>query len=229
MTVLSEPERIGADERSTIDRIRHAALTSIATQGASATSLRAVAADAGVSLGLVQHHFATKAGLVKAVDDYVLGVVIAIIAQPIPAPPADSLNEMGNRVTQLVAEHPEVVDYFGRALIDGSPLGVMIFDTLLGNGTARWHQRSERGETRPDIDLTWAAINSLVLALGTLILRTHIERHLPEPLATPAQLERWQTAVNTLLREGLFRRRRIKSSRRQPFCGMSSVSPRRTA
>jgi AcrR family transcriptional regulator len=206
MTVVSEPDRIGAEERTTIERIRHAALKSIATQGVSATSLRAVAADAGVSLGLVQHHFATKAGLVKAVDDYVLGVVIEIIAQPMPAPPADSLDEMGSRITQLVAEYPEVVDYFGRALIDGSPLGVMIIDTLMGNGAARWHQRSERGETRPDIDLTWAAINSLVLALGTLILRTHLERHLPEPLATPAQLERWQSAVNSLLREGLFRR-----------------------
>jgi hypothetical protein len=113
---------------------------------------------------------------------------------------------MGSRVTQMVAEHPDVVDYFGRALIDGSPLGVMIFDTLAGTGTARWHQRSERGETRPDVDLTWAAINSLVLALGTLILRTHVERHLPEPLSTAAQLERWQASVNTLLREGLFRR-----------------------
>ncbi len=71
---------------------------------------------------------------------------------------------------------------------------------------ARWSRRSERGETRPDLDLTWAAINSLVLALGTFILRAHIERQLPEPFTTPAQLERWQASVNSLLREGLFRR-----------------------
>jgi AcrR family transcriptional regulator len=206
MTVLPELGRVSPEERSSIERIRTAALRSFATYGASATSLRTVAEAAGVSIGLVQHHFANKAGLVKAVDDYVLGVVIAIIAQPMSGPPADSLNEMGNRVTQLVAEHPGVVDYFGRALIDGSPLGAMIFDTLVGNGTARWHQRSERRETLPDVDLTWAAINSLVLALGTLILRTHVERHLPEPLATPAQLERWEASVNTLLRNGLFRR-----------------------
>jgi AcrR family transcriptional regulator len=206
MTVLPELGRVSPEERSSIERIRTAALRSFATYGASATSLRTVAEAAGVSVGLVQHHFANKAGLVKAVDDYVLGVVIAIIAQPMSGPPADSLNEMGNRVTQLVAEHPGVVDYFGRALIDGSPLGAMIFDTLVGNGTARWHQRSERGETLPDVDLTWAAINSLVLALGTLILRTHVERHLPEPLVTPAQLERWEASVNTLLRNGLFRR-----------------------
>jgi hypothetical protein len=65
--------------------------------------------------------------------------------------------------------------------------------------------RDERGETRPDIDLMWAALNSLVLALGTMILRTHVERHLPESLTAPNQLERWQASVNTLLREGLFR------------------------
>jgi AcrR family transcriptional regulator len=206
MSVLPELDRVTADDTSSIERIRNAALRSFAMHGTAATSLRTVAEAAGVSVGLVQHHFANKAGLIKAVDDHVLSVVIAIIAQPMPGPPADSLNEMGNRVTQLVAEHPDVVDYFGRALIDGSPLGVMVFDTLVGNGTARWHQRSERGETRPDVDLTWAAINSLVLALGTLILRTHVERHLPEPLSTPAQLERWQASVNTLLREGLFRR-----------------------
>jgi AcrR family transcriptional regulator len=206
MVVLPQTDAVSADEGSSIERIRSAAMRSFATYGASATSLRTIAEAAGVSVGLVQHHFANKAGLIKAVDDHVMGVVIAIIAQPMPGPPADSLNEMGNRVTQLVAEHTDIVDCFGRALIDGSPLGVMIFDTLMGNGTARWHLRSERGETRPDIDLTWAAINSLVLALGTLILRTHVERHLPEPLATPAQLERWEAAVNTLLRNGLFRR-----------------------
>jgi len=58
----------------------------------------------------------------------------------------------------------------------------------------------------PGLDLTWAALNSLVLALGAQILRSHIDCHLPEPLNTPMQLERWQKAVNSLLREGLLRR-----------------------
>lgn len=176
-----------------------------ATYGTSATSLRTVAAAAGVSVGLVQHHFATKAGLVKAVDDHALRVVIAAIGGPIPEPPADSLDEMGNRLTRMISEHPNVVDYVGRALIDGSPLGTTIFDTLIASGIARWKQRDERGETRADVDLTWAALNSLVLALGTMILRTHVERHLPGSLNAPNQLERWQASVYTLLREGLFR------------------------
>ena len=207
MSVLPAPDGLDVDERSSVERIRNAALKSFATFGTSTTSLRTVAAAAGVSVGLVQHHFGTKAGLVKAVDDHVLGLVIAAIAPPLAEAPADSIAEMGSRVTRIVAEQPDIVDYLGRALIDGSPLGTTIFDTLAGLGVARWNKRNERGETRPEIDLTWAALNALVLPLGTLILRGHVERQLPESFTTPAQLQRWQESVNTLLREGLFRQR----------------------
>jgi AcrR family transcriptional regulator len=181
-------------------------LKSFATQGAAATSLRSVAADAGVSLGLVQHHFATKAGLIQAVDDYVMSVVIEMVSRPVSARQEDSIADMGSRITNLLIEHPDVVDYFARALIDGSPLGTTIWDTLAAFGTARWNTRKETGEARADIDVTWAALNSLVLALGTLILRGHIERQVPDVFSTPAQLDRWQGSVNTLLREGLFQR-----------------------
>jgi AcrR family transcriptional regulator len=206
VTGQSETDRVGQDEPSTIERIRAAALTSFATHGTSATTLRGVASAAGVSLGLVQHHFVTKAGLVKAVDDHVLATMRAALAEPIPEPPADSIADVGKRVTQFIAEQPDVADYVGHAIVDGSPLGIAVFDTLVAQGTARWVRRSEHGEARPDLDLTWAALNSLVLGLGALILRGHIDRHLPEPLNTSTQLQRWQDAVNTLLREGLVRR-----------------------
>ena len=204
MTAASESDRLVGDELSTVERIRDAALKNFAAQGIPTTSLRTVAAAAGVSLGLVQHHFVTKAGLVKAVDDYVLQMIISAIAQPIPDPPADSVTEIGSRITSIVADQPDIADYLGRALVGGSPLGEKIFDTLAELGRARWEQRVERGETRPDVDLTWATINSLVLALGVFTLRAHVERHLPEPLNTPGQLHRWQDAVTTLLRDGLF-------------------------
>ncbi len=204
MTAVSERHRIGGDELKKLERIRHAALKSFAMHGAAGTSLRSVAADAGVSLGLVQHHFATKAGLIKAVDDYVLGVVTEMVARPVSEHPRDSIADMGSRITSLVLEQPDVVDYFGRALIDGSALGRTIWDTLAAFGTARWTTRKESGEARADIDVTWASLNSLVLALGTLILRGHIERQVPGAFSEPAQLERWQESVNTLLRQGLF-------------------------
>ena len=209
MTALTEHDRLGGDELRKLERIRRAALKSFATKGAAGTSLRSVAADAGVSLGLVQHHFETKSGLIKAVDDYVMSVVIDVVARPVSAPHAkDSIADMGSRVTALLLEHPDVVDYFGRALIDGSQLGNAVWDTLSAFGTARWTARKENGEAREDIDVTWASLNSLVLAVGTLIVRAHIERQIPGAFTSPEQLDRWQQSVNSLLREGLFQQPR---------------------
>lgn len=168
--------------------------------------MRGVAAGAGVSLGLVQHHFATKAGLTKAVDDYVVDLLVTTLSRPLSEPAVDSVTEIGSRVTYLFSTYPDMAAYVGRALADGSAVGARIFDTLLAVGIARWQQRIERGEVRPDVDITWAAINGLVLALGAVSLKPHLDRHLAEPLTSPAQLERWQRATDSLLREGLFRR-----------------------
>lgn len=202
---MSEPHNAGDEEPRNVERIRAAALRSFAERGTSATTLRGVAAAAGVSLGLVQHHFVTKAGLIKAVDDYVLELLVTPMAQPIPESTDDSIAEVGNRVTTLFARFPDVAKYVGRSLVDGSPLGATVFDALFTVGVARWDQRAERGETRSDVDLTWAAINGLVLGLGAVSLRTHIERHLPAPFTEPEQLRRWQSAVDQLLRDGLLR------------------------
>src|SRR6059036_3345275 len=53
-------------------RIRGAAMKLFAAEGVAASSLRAVARAAGVSPGLVVHHFGSKQGLVRAVDEAAL-------------------------------------------------------------------------------------------------------------------------------------------------------------
>jgi AcrR family transcriptional regulator len=165
-----------------------------------------VADAAGASIGLIQHHFGTKAGLINAVDEHVMTVISEAVAAPPPPPPEDPIAAMGRRVTSVIAEHTDVVDYLARAFIDGNPIGSTIFDSLVTLGTARWDHFSENQRTRPDLDPTWAALNPLILSLGAIILRPHIDRHLAEPFATPTQLRRWENAVNDLIRAGQFRR-----------------------
>jgi len=207
--VSVEAAEAGDVEQGSIEKIRNAALRSFAACGTSATTLRGVAAAAGVSLGLVQHHFATKAGLIEAVDRYVLDVVITPMPDPVSDPVSessrDSVSEVGHRVQRMITDHPEVAAYVGRALVDGSHLGATIFDYLYAVGTARWQAHAERGETRPDIDLQWAVINAMILALGTISMRGHIERCMSPAFTSPEQLQRWQESVNDLLRDGLFR------------------------
>jgi len=192
-------------EQSRHDRIIGAAMEVFSQRGASEATLQMVADSARVSVGLVQHHFGSKDGLIAAVDGHALTVIGAAMAAPLPESPTEAVLELGRRVGGLLSEHRAVVDYLARLLVDGAPSGVAVFDATMAIVGAHWKQMADNGITREDLDLTWAALNPTILVFGTIILRRHIDRHLPKPLADPKQLERWQESVNTLLRYGQFR------------------------
>lgn len=181
------------------------ALSCFAVRGIAATPLRAVAEAANVSIGLVQHHFRTKAALTAAVDQHVLQMVNeALEPRKLPEPPHDGLNEAGRRLTALMAERPDIVMYLGRALAEGSAFGSVIFAGLLGISTAQREHFVAQGNIHPDLDPDWAAINAVILRVGAIILHPYIELHLGEPFFTEQQLHRWDAAVTGLIRQGLF-------------------------
>lgn len=193
-------------EPSSEERIRDAALETFATHGVAATSLGRVAQAAGVSIGLVQHYYGTKAALVAAVDQYVLRTLSdGLESADLPGLPADALAEAGDRLTGLIAEHPLVMDYLGRALSERAAVGSVIFDGLVAISTAQRDHFAEHGLTRPDLDPEWAVLNPLILRVGALILRPHIERYLGKPLFDDQQVQRWDRAVTGLIQEGQFR------------------------
>lgn len=194
-----------ADERSRVERIRDTAMKMFAVRGTEATSLRMIAAAAGVSLGLVQHHFTTKANLVQAVDDHVTGVLTTALATP-GAPADDPVADIADRVVALLAEHADIVDYLCRALVDATPTGTRVFDTLVDVAGGHWEQLQAQGLAKPGLDPTWMTLNPLVLVLGMFILRSQLGRHLPEPLTTPTQLERWRRATEQIIAEGQLQR-----------------------
>ncbi|MBI3228392.1 MAG: TetR/AcrR family transcriptional regulator [Mycolicibacterium cosmeticum] len=198
----SPPEEKPDPAASNVDKIRDAALVSFAAQGVGATSLREVACAAGVSIGLVQHHFGTKAGLVDAVDQHVTQVLRTTLAS---GPGPTTLDAFGQQVTALLVQHTTVVDYLARSLVEDTPVGSSIFDTLIEQGMVRWQLRADEGLTRDDLDHTWAALNPVLLFFGTVLLRSHIDRHLPAPFTSPDQLARWGVAVNDMMRKGQLR------------------------
>ncbi|MCF6387039.1 TetR/AcrR family transcriptional regulator [Mycobacterium sp. MBM] len=193
-------------EPTSVDRIRDAAVRTLADKGVAATSLRAVAEEAGVSIGLVQHYFRNKAGLVAAVDEHVLQVFGEIIeATPVSEMSGEYLADMGSRFSQLLYEHPDLVNYVAHALVEGDRIGSVIFDGLLQISAAQGEKFAEAGLTAPDLDPVWGALNPLILRVGAMILRPHIERHLPDSFVTRSQLERWDAAVTRLIRQGQVR------------------------
>jgi AcrR family transcriptional regulator len=191
---------------TTFARIRNAALEGFARDGVAATSIRDVAKAAGVSAGLVQHHFPTKADLARAVNDYVAATAIGAFQDvPLASSAADASQELGDRVTALMRDHPDALLYVARASIEGDEGALGLFDTFVAIAGEQWERLEHAGLLRADTDMRWTALNTVVFHLGTLLLQAAVDRHLPSPFFSPEGLERWQEAGTNLFRHGLYR------------------------
>ncbi len=99
-------------------RIRNAALDLYSQYGEDRVSLRAIAAEAGVTLGLVQHHFKSKAGLRDAVDRFVVDFFAQTIAAvPAQGTAAEYAAARDVAVQRMLAQTPQVVSYIQRAVL----------------------------------------------------------------------------------------------------------------
>ncbi len=198
--------RVLTSDLTNYARVRNAALDGFARDGVAGTSIRDVAKAAGVSPGLVQHHFPTKAALIESVNDYVVEIATDAFSEPpTSSSPTDVQQELGDRVTAFMREHPTALLYVARSVADGDEAALGIFDAFLAIAGAQWQTLSDHDLLRPDADLTWTALHVVVLNLGTILFVDAINRHLPEPFSSSEQLERWNTASNALFREGMYR------------------------
>lgn len=191
---------------ASVQRIRDTALAIFATRGSESTSLRTIADAAGVSTGLVQHHFGTKANLVQAVEDHVMTVLTEALAGPLVSAPDDPVADAADRVISLLSGPEVVVDYMSRALAENTAVGARIFDTLVDICTGYWEELRQQGLTQAGLDPVWITLSPLTLVLGTFILRSHLSRYLPDALTTPEQLERWRNATERIIAGGQLQR-----------------------
>jgi AcrR family transcriptional regulator len=100
-------------------RIRNAALELHARQGADHTTVRQVAELAGVTHGLVRHHFGNKAGLRHAVVDHILERLNEVIEDvPVSGSAAEIGRARNASVNRLFSEHPVWNDYLRREAVD---------------------------------------------------------------------------------------------------------------
>jgi AcrR family transcriptional regulator len=188
-------------------RIRNAALECFARHGFEASSVRAIARTAGVSPGLVQHHFPTKALLRGAVNAHVVALATAPFADlQLPTADADPFEELGKRITRLLGEHPDALRYTARATLEGDEAALELFGAFVAIARSQWHALAREGRLRADLDLEWAALHPVIFNLGVVLFREAIERHLAEPPFSAQGLERLNVAMTTLQRLGTSKR-----------------------
>lgn len=190
---------------TTSARIRNAALEGFASRGVAATSIRQVAQAAGVSAGLVQHHFGTKAGLRQAVDEYVTAVAVEAFRDVDALELADPVRELGDRVASVVRDHPTALLYVARSVAEGDEAGLALFDTFVALAREQWGRLAHDDRLHAGVDVEWAALHIVIFNLATVSFETAISRTLGEPFASPREVERWNEATRDLFQRGVFR------------------------
>ena len=172
-------------------RIRDAALARFGTDGIAGTSVRAVAADAGVSPALVVHHFGSKEGLRQACDDHVLEGI-------------RSGGEATDALGEVLRAATPVRRYLARALLDGTPAASALFDEIVERTKAWLASGEEEGWVRPTSDAQGRAVTYVSWLLAPLVLGDQVGRLLGGDPAETATAVRGARAGLEMLTNGLF-------------------------
>src|SRR5690554_6537840 len=112
-------------------QIRDAAVRLFGRDGYAATSVRAIAAEAEVSPGLVIHHFGSKEALRLTCDEHIVAEIFGRNDELSIDASSDALATTMQRWLADLDTHRVALDYLARMLSDGSALGDQLFDNLV--------------------------------------------------------------------------------------------------
>lgn len=185
-------------------RIRDAALKLIAENGASATSVRAIAKAAGVSPGLVQHHFKTKAELQASLEAYVLEQVVELAKICLTQSDHPGEFVIGRLIVDFIQSNADGINYARRAMLEGEALGQRLFDQVVLSCRLVMEQFVKDGILRKGLDMEWASLNTMLMIVGPALFEPVVNRHLDRPVRTEEGLARWETACNELFGRGYY-------------------------
>ncbi|HEX6299682.1 MAG TPA: helix-turn-helix domain-containing protein [Acidimicrobiia bacterium] len=170
------------EDLSTRARIRDAAMIEFADKGSKGATMKSIATAAGVSVGLVQHHFGTKDGLRAACEERVLDLVRfktdALEAGSITDPQV---------LSTLMSMGPQVQRYVGRALVEDSPGIRGMVDDVMSLAefflNSHWPERfPPKSQKTRDAAAVMTAIN-----VSTMVMQSHLARRMHiEPFSEEA-------------------------------------------
>ncbi|TAM65495.1 TetR/AcrR family transcriptional regulator [Mycobacterium sp.] len=168
--------RASNDDLTAKARIRNAALDLYALYGEDRVSLRAVAAEAGVTLGLVQHHFKSKAGLRDAVDQLVVDYFESALREVGPIDdPGEHAAARDAAVSRMLEENPTVVDYLRRAILAPSDDQMHLLDVLVDLTRREVSALRDAHMASSQRRLSGQVVSVLVRQMGELLLRPMVD------------------------------------------------------
>ncbi|MFJ6453541.1 TetR family transcriptional regulator [Paenarthrobacter sp. NPDC091669] len=174
--------RSSAEDLTTRARIRDAAIGLFGRDGFARATVRAVASLAGVSPGLVIHHFGSKEGLRAACDQHVLSQTASQGREKTnPGSTRQLIQDYLNNPEQYAQE----IAYIRQSLGDESDAGDAFFDAVVRQTEDIINAGIAAGTIRKFDDVRSTAVVIASNCLSILMLGRHLSRTLGEVTAEP--------------------------------------------
>ncbi|HET9259231.1 MAG TPA: TetR family transcriptional regulator [Acidimicrobiia bacterium] len=201
-------------------RIRDAALSRFPREGFAATTIRAIATDAGVSPGLVVHHFGSKDGLREACDSH---VVAKFRETKLAAMEDENVTDPGFAATAFGVAGP-LLRYFSWALVRGHSAADELFDEMVREGLEISRTAVEKGMIKDSPDIKTRTTIHMALMLGMTTLHSHVERNTGVDLLTSEGMARLTPTLLEIF-SGLFDEGFLAQISDTYLLGAETISP----
>lgn len=163
------------------ERLIRVAMQLFADKGFDGVTVRDISSAAGVSVGLINHHFGSKDGLRDAVDRFFIRQFEEVLFDdPSPAQNRTDMDSVVEWVERWISRHIEDWElskaYMRRALLEGSEWGAGLFERFYQVVRTGVDRMDAEGAIRPDVDRLWLPLLIMYMELGTLLLEPYVER-----------------------------------------------------
>jgi AcrR family transcriptional regulator len=206
---------VASDDLTTRARIRDAAITLFGRNGFAATSVRAIAEEAGVSPGLVIHHFGSKDKLRAECDRHVVG---SVGEKKNGLDDDDLAVSMQTMLSDLETYRP-ALNYLGHMLLDGTPAGDRLLDELVSLTRTLLDDGVADGSMEPTSDPHMRAVLVTLHGVMPIVLQRQFARLLGEPGLTDSMIHRMALPSLELYTHGLYRDDRMLDAAREALKG----------
>nr|WP_232842181.1 TetR family transcriptional regulator [Terrimesophilobacter mesophilus] len=153
-------------------RLRNSAIEVFAARGFGA-SVRDIAAHAGVSAGLITHHFGSKENLRKECDTEVVRLYRALKTDGVAMPPAQSMTMIAE-----LDDYAAMFVYILRSVREGGAAGREILEHMIEEAITFSEEGVATGVVRPSRDPVARARYLVTSSLGGILLQLSLRPQL---------------------------------------------------
>lgn len=187
------------------------ATSAFARDGIAATSLRAIAKEAGVSPALVVHHFGSREKLIEDCIIKALGLWVSEKQEFVDV----SLSTALAKWQGAIAEHGAKLQFFRQVLMAGGEPANILFSRMVKESEMMIQAQIDKGQMRKAENIPDLALLMTLHGLAPLIMQDQVNNHLGGSFLEPELGSRLAGANLEIYHRGIYKNTEDKALKKK--------------